>query len=359
MDINLIIVLAIISMILGIVLVIRGFYPASEIRVTEQEQDVVPLSDIIEIKEMNKGEDTPKGIDNENQKAAILPKPPFSLMKYFVKESRSQGKTLREELFKGKGDSRKGIFQASAYVLKSAGPFGEQKKLQEKSMQLKQAQESMELSAKRNEELKKQLEEYGASNEQLKKTVEEMKDNLKQEKNKEVLKVKALEKELNNLSEEKQQLICDKKLFEKLKQENQRLSQHLKRSDERMKELLENTASLKISGEHKLREAQKAISSLKGDFTDQEAIAQKKIQESAERIKVLETQKLETVGSSELLEAKCDKIENFNTQLREKEKILQYELAKSRAQAIGLEKICEDFKILIDEKRRSKEGVTR
>ena len=42
------------------------------------------------------------------------------------------------------------------------------------------------------------------------------------------------------------------------------------------------------------------------------------------------------------------KLKEFNAYLLEKENILEYELAKNRAQALGLEKICEDFKIQLD-----------
>ncbi len=42
------------------------------------------------------------------------------------------------------------------------------------------------------------------------------------------------------------------------------------------------------------------------------------------------------------------KIEEHNAQLLEKDRFLQYELTKSRAKALGLEKICEEFKIRLE-----------
>ena len=48
-----------------------------------------------------------------------------------------------------------------------------------------------------------------------------------------------------------------------------------------------------------------------------------------------------------------EKLKDFNQHLIEKEKILKYELTKSRAQSLGLEKICEDFKIQIEEMQDS------
>jgi hypothetical protein len=56
------------------------------------------------------------------------------------------------------------------------------------------------------------------------------------------------------------------------------------------------------------------------------------------------------------LEQDFTKIKDMNTYLLEKEKLLQYELIKERAQSLGLERICEDFKVQIDETAKS--GVT-
>ena len=42
------------------------------------------------------------------------------------------------------------------------------------------------------------------------------------------------------------------------------------------------------------------------------------------------------------------KMEEMNDHLVKKEKMMQYELTKNRAQALGLEKICEDFRTQIE-----------
>ena len=56
------------------------------------------------------------------------------------------------------------------------------------------------------------------------------------------------------------------------------------------------------------------------------------------------------------LERDFTKIKDMNTYLLEKEKLLQYALTKERAQSLGLERICQDFKVQIDEMAKS--GVT-
>ena len=52
--------------------------------------------------------------------------------------------------------------------------------------------------------------------------------------------------------------------------------------------------------------------------------------------------------SNEALKSELAKIKELNDQIREKEKVLQLELTKARAQSVGLEKICEDFKEQIE-----------
>lgn len=51
----------------------------------------------------------------------------------------------------------------------------------------------------------------------------------------------------------------------------------------------------------------------------------------------------------EELKAQCEKFSSTNEYLLEKEKMLVYELSKSRAQALGLDRICKDFKRQLDQ----------
>jgi len=55
------------------------------------------------------------------------------------------------------------------------------------------------------------------------------------------------------------------------------------------------------------------------------------------------------------LEQNSQELNEFNQRLIEKERILLYELTKSKAQSMGLEKICADFKIQIDELSKNKQ----
>ena len=58
----------------------------------------------------------------------------------------------------------------------------------------------------------------------------------------------------------------------------------------------------------------------------------------------------------ERLDQELKRIKEFNRQLLEKEKVMQYDLIRNRAQAVGLEKICEDLKIKIEQMSKINEA---
>jgi len=64
---------------------------------------------------------------------------------------------------------------------------------------------------------------------------------------------------------------------------------------------------------------------------------------------LVEKEKQVLLQELEELKAQCEKFSSTNEYLLEKEKMLVYELSKSRAQALGLERICKDFKRQLDQ----------
>jgi len=53
-------------------------------------------------------------------------------------------------------------------------------------------------------------------------------------------------------------------------------------------------------------------------------------------------------GFNQGLKNDFEKTKEHNAHLIEKERFMEFELSKNRAQALGLEKICEDFKVQIE-----------
>lgn len=71
--------------------------------------------------------------------------------------------------------------------------------------------------------------------------------------------------------------------------------------------------------------------------------------ESMQEIDFLRTENEQFIKENINLKNEIDKINNINSKLTEQEKFLQYELAKNRAQSVGVEKICKRLKSQIEE----------
>lgn len=337
---------------LGVIFVIRGLQFSSPQRDEglRDQQDVVPLADIKEISELKKIE--------ARQVEPKPVKPPLSLIKYLIKESRRSARSFKYE----PGQERpKDIFIVKNEKLSSpkvhpAPSFDSdswQKPLQEATEQLKQSKESCDTLKQQNKEFKRQLEEDNLRFQRLEKNIEQLKKGFEQEKNREVFKIKALEHEVTRLQHEREQLVYDSASFEKLKESNLRLSERIRLSDERMRELLENMDSTRVHSEENLKQAYAIIETLKIQQQQfqkvQEHAYQQNLQEVSGKIVVLEKEKEELQGAKIALKAEFEKIKQYNAELLAKERILQYELAKSRAQAVGLEKVCQDLKSMVEE----------
>ena len=70
-------------------------------------------------------------------------------------------------------------------------------------------------------------------------------------------------------------------------------------------------------------------------------------------------EKQELLKQAQKLDAELNQLKAFNAHLMDKERLLQYELTKSRAQSIGLEQICEDFKHQIEQLSSTAEFVKK
>ena len=148
---------------------------------------------------------------------------------------------------------------------------------------------------------------------------------------------------------------------ERLKKEKQDIFMQIKDKDDQLSELTKTLELLQETGTRKLKEAQEAMETL----TAQQAAA-KQLEEE----RIAKTQSEANMTVEELrkdrdllaavklkLEQELNQIKEMNEQFSQKEKVMQYDLTRSRAQALGLEKMCEDFKIQIEEMERSLEKV--
>ena len=81
--------------------------------------------------------------------------------------------------------------------------------------------------------------------------------------------------------------------------------------------------------------------------TEFEALSSKLV-ESISTIEDLKRENKALQQSNSDLRDEFKRTEELNEHLLKKEKMIQYELTKNRAQALGLEKICEDFRTQIE-----------
>ncbi len=154
-------------------------------------------------------------------------------------------------------------------------------------------------------------------------------DNLKAE-------VLALRQKINHLSREYKQNLKG------LEMENRQLKEAVKNEIAlRDKTLDKDKSEVFRQMEQSLKEARQAIDTL-----------------SAENVRLRRQMESLSKERDDLFEQRSElmmdlkRIEEHNAQLLEKERFLQYELTKTRAKAMGLEKICEEFKIRLETTNR-------
>ncbi|HLF17995.1 MAG TPA: hypothetical protein VI749_03760 [Candidatus Omnitrophota bacterium] len=130
------------------------------------------------------------------------------------------------------------------------------------------------------------------------------------------------------------------------KESNRALLSQLKEAQEQARQFKEDLEVAKLTYEQKLAQAADRIMALQGVG---ESKRESSLDEESKNIlEGLRRHNGELKQANEELRAQLQKAQEFNVHLKEKEKILQYELTKARAQSVGLEKICEDFKVHIE-----------
>ena len=146
----------------------------------------------------------------------------------------------------------------------------------------------------------------------------------------------------------------------RLKAENQSLLEQGQESQKQIERLRGNIELMQKINNQKLNEANEAMHRLEIQRSESDRIQQefldKQLSHALAEVGEFKKEREQLLQAHDGLERDFTKIKDMNTYLLEKEKLLQYELTKERAQSLGLERICEDFKIQIDEMAKS--GVT-
>ena len=175
---------------------------------------------------------------------------------------------------------------------------------------------------------------------------------------------RTLEEEINKQksqitdSQTSQQLEEAAKTIEKLKSENQRLQTQLKEEISKITNLEEKMGPIQKKSQDFVLKADSqqtpvSLSTLGDELRSQMEAMRKTIETlKTENQSLLEAQKgLGQGGPGDSLgwQEKFDQVKKMNAYLLEKERFLQLELTRSRAQALGLEKICAGFQSQLEE----------
>lgn len=240
--------------------------------------------------------------------------------------------------------------------------------------------EQKNLGQEENEQLNGKLQEQKDKYNQLKKDLDALTKEYGEMQDQQAEETKALKGQIDILQKEKDGRDTDPELIEKLKAksillekqyeegqvqqaqqeqiitelktEKDRLTEEVEKREGQVVELQAELKEVQETSQTKLKDAQEMIERLKMqkpevDRSDLEGLGNK----VSASISALESLKKEYNDLQQVnldLKNSFKTTEELNAHLVAKEKMMQYELTKSRAQALGLEKICEDFKVQIE-----------
>jgi len=207
-----------------------------------------------------------------------------------------------------------------------------------------------------NHQLRKEVLQEKGRYEQLEQRMEALKKEYDQAKEQKGEIIRTLKEENTKFKTEKEQLSSNDGLLDELKTKTELLEKQYAESQKQQEEMKAMIEQLKTEKDDLL-----AQTKLKEDRVAQQLKAQKteaskaefetlsnKLIESIAAIEELKRENKDLQQSTWDLRDEFKKTEELNAHLVKKEKMMQYELTKNRAQALGLEKICADFRTQIE-----------
>ena len=276
-------------------------------------------------------------------------------------------KTLSEEDQKAYQANEEKIQQAEGSIVRlSAENHRLNKQIAEQNIKLSEFQGSSKIPEQQEEDnaqikaLQKEMAQIKAERERLSQDLaafQEKKnahDQLQQKHSESLQEIKKLQDRLNVLQEAQQSTEAHEDVSSKeLGVENQKLQERIKTHEKEVLELKAQVVTLKNANEEQLKNSNELVEKLqtaqrplepKEDLIplDAQALTNAAIDD-------LKKEKESLFKMKEELEQSNKEIKRCNEELEQQEKMLQYELAKSRAQSMGLEKICEDLKVQIED----------
>ena len=344
--------MATISFTAGLIFLLKGSKADEEVKVE-------PISDLREIKELKKGDTSDKALETpSNRQTWIVPGQPKQ-----IQPSSSQPGNLKADTSLAYTstiyDQQNRIVELEQEILAIKGARSEdlkngEDKIQELSSENIRLKESLE---REQEIFQKNREAMAQVNARLQEAAGKLTATQEDRKNIEN-KNRALQADIENLQrqmEDNQQLVAEQRLqIEALQNEKNLFAEQTTDYEQKLQALSEelNDARKNLDGEK--RRIEEELKAKYANTKSDSKVTDGQSSQLEDKIKQLEQE------CEELRQAKVDlirnfeKIKEFNEHLLEKEKTLHYELTKSRAQSLGLSKICEDFKGQIETMRNNR-----
>jgi len=288
MDVTVMIAIAAACFIVGILCIAKG--------TSVEEQDAVPISNPSEIKELKKTFEPAISKDNVSNEFKVQ--------------------------------------------LKAAPPGS---KPEEENVSAVKSSDQFEINqlTKNNQQLEKELREQKESYKQMKQNVEILKTEFVQVKDRGNQQVKALEEKIAAMQKDQGQM-QDSSALDDLRTKVASLEKQREESKNQESKLNEVIKQLGVKKEELEKVQKPAIG------PDELDLLSNRLSGSIAAIETLKGENKKLQISNDKLKGNFDKTKEFNQCLLDKENIMQFELVKNRAQTLGLEKICEDFRKQIE-----------
>jgi len=340
--------------VVGIILIMRMLK-------TLDENGAMPMTDMQEIQGLD------DGLSTQNQTTTMQDALQSPLVGHMLKENLSTEQQSSDQA------SQSG---ESTALIASLKKENEDLKVRlEKEASNKASETVDEGQGELLDDLKKQLDHLKNANDELSKENVD----LKQEKNSEESSKAAQQSSEDALQEELKSIQGQKETLEKnlqlLESELERIKQEAEQGKQTQHEIIEQLRNEKFKFTDQMSKVEEQQTVLQDEINIKQDEYKVRIKEAREEVAEEEikkgsavknqlsleiqemTQQLNDVNSEFdriqrekiNVEIEMEKVKDYNRNLQEKEQMLQYELTKSRAEACGLEKICEDFKVQIEQ----------
>lgn len=345
-----------ILMILGGALFIGGIYFIIRGIKNSDDTKIVPLSDLKEIKEFK---EPILDAQVQNQKSV------GSLEEYIIKQNFSEKKTQQlksseklilneDQIKKLKEDNEqlsvdisnlKDALEREVASKKNLFEQEESNQIAELKKALEASKESIERLTVENHRITKLLDQEKTEYSRLEESAIALKTELRKITEQEKPQIEKLEEKIRNLIQEKEALSNSKLMLDKVMIENQELLFHIKDKESQISKQNEDFKTAQSEYELKLNNLRNEQMQLKEQLNshDIQQLSQQ-LSQANQIITQLKQEETALFKTKEDTESRLQQIKKINDNLLEREKFLHYELAKSRAQVMGLERFCEDFK---------------